>query len=90
MSGRNTQFASEIASYLKVDVAAVEAALAPFLIARFDRLDVHALAHDRGIELTDSQLEAVMDLVVRRFDPDGEGLTWRAIDAAIDEVNGRS
>jgi hypothetical protein len=31
-----------------------------------------------------------MDLAARRFDPDGEGLTWRAIDAATDEVLGRS
>ncbi len=90
MSGRNTQFASEIASYLKVDVAAVEAALAPFLIARFDRLDVHAAATDREINLSDTQLEAVMDLAARRFDPDGAGLSWAAIDAAIDEVIGRS
>lgn len=90
MSGRNTQFASEIASYLKVDTAKVEEALAPFLIVRFDRLDVHAAAADRGIELTDEQLELVMDLTVRRFDPNGEGLTWTAIDAAVDEVTGRN
>ena len=90
MSGRNYQLASELASYLQVDVAAVEAALAPFLIARFDRLDVHAAATDRGINLSDTQIEAAMDLAARRFDPDGEGLTWRAIDAATDEVLGRS
>jgi hypothetical protein len=90
MSRRNAQLAAEIASYLKVDAAAVEKAIAPFLIVRFDRLDVHGLARDRGIELSDEQIEAVMDTVARRFDPDGEGLTWRAIDAAIDEVTGRS
>lgn len=90
MSRRNAQLASEIASYLKIDAAAVEEAIAPFLIIRFDRLDVHAAAADRGIELSDEQLELVMDTVVRRFDPNGEGLTWRAIDAAIDEVTGRN
>ncbi len=90
MSGRNRQLASELASYLRVDAAKVEEALAPFLIVRFDRLDVHAAAADRGIELTDEQLELVMDLVVRRFDPNGEGLTWNAIDAAVDEITGRS
>jgi hypothetical protein len=90
VSGRNRQLASELASYLRVDAAKVEEALAPFLIVRFDRLDVHAAAADRGIELTDEQLELVMDLVVRRFDPNGEGLTWNAIDAAVDEITGRS
>lgn len=90
MSGRNRQLASELASYLRVDAAKVEEALAPFLIIRFDRLDVHAAAAERGVELTDEQLELVMDLVVRRFDPNGEGLTWNAIDAAVDEITGRS
>jgi hypothetical protein len=90
MSGRNRQLASELASYLRVDTAKVEEALTPFLIIRFDRLDVHAAAADRGVELTDEQLELVMDLVVRRFDPNGEGLTWNAIDAAVDEITGRS
>ena len=89
MSSRNRQLASELATYLKVDQAKIEAALAPFLIVRFDRLDINGAAHDRGIELSDAQLEAVMDLVVRRFDPAGDGLTWRAIDAATDEVLGR-
>lgn len=90
MSGRNRQLAAELASYLRVDAAKVEEALTPFLIVRFDRLDVHAAAADRGIELTDEQLELVMDLVVRRFDPNGEGLTWNAVDAAVDEITGRS
>lgn len=90
MSGRNRQLASELASYLRVDAAKVEEALAPFLIIRFDRLDVHAAAAERGVELTDEQLDLVMDLVVRRFDPNGEGLTWNAIDAAVDEITGRS
>ena len=87
---RNSALAQELATALGVPVAKVEAVLARSLLVRFDRDDVYAAAADRGHKLSDAQLEAVMELVVRRFDPDGEGLTWRAIDAAIDEVTTRS
>jgi predicted xylose isomerase-like sugar epimerase len=90
MTNRNAPLAFDLAKRLGVSETRIEAALADWLIVRFQHHDVRAAARDRGLTLTDDQVEAVMDLVVRRFDPDGEGLTWRAIDAATDEVLGRS
>jgi hypothetical protein len=90
MSGRNENLAIELGVRLGLPADAVEAALADSMIVRFQRDDVYGAAFARGITLTDVQLEAVMDLVVRRFDPAGLGLSWAAIDAATDEVTGRS
>jgi hypothetical protein len=89
MSGRNENVAIELGRRLGVPAATVEAALADWLLARFHRDDVYAAAFERGITLSDAQLVAVMDLAARRFDPDGAGLSWAAIDAAINEVTGR-
>ena len=90
MSGRNENLAIELGVRLGLPAETVEAALADSMIVRFQRDDVYGAAFARGITLTDAQLEAVMDLVVRRFDPAGLGLSWAAIDAATDEVTGRS
>ena len=90
MSGRNENLAIELGVRLGVPAAQVEAALADSMIVRFQREDIYAAVFERGNTLDDAQVEAVMELVVRRFDPDGVGLNWAAIDAAIDEVITRS
>jgi hypothetical protein len=90
MSGRNENLAIDLGQRLGVPADKVEAALADWLVVRFHRDDIYAAAFARGITLADAQIDAVMDLVARRFDPDGAGLSWAALDAAVDEITGRS
>jgi hypothetical protein len=90
MSSRNALLAVHIARAFGLSATEVEEALAGSVYLGFHRDDITAVAAERGITLDDRQLNRVMDAVARHFDPDGIGLSYQAVGAAIDEVLGRS
>lgn len=88
MSSRNALLAAQIARAFGLSTTEVEEALAGSVYVGLHADDIAAVAAERGITLDDRQLARVMDAVARRFDPDGAGLSYVAVDAAINEVVG--
>jgi hypothetical protein len=88
MSGRNALLAAHIARTFGLSATEVEESLDDSVYVGLRRDDITAVAAERGISLDERQVSRVMDAVASRFDPDGAGLSYAAVDAAIDEVVG--